>query len=268
MFVSRQLRQQVLKTAVAGFVFFAVSSAVAKDERFETALDGYCVVSYQTVGDAVKGDRAQKAAFRGFMYYFADEDAKRAFELGPLRYVPQLGGLCTTALGGPYGNSFAGDPTVFSVYADKLYLFSSERAKRAYDLKPGYYIARAEELYKRPELQGFCPASYQLVGKAVPGEERLKQIFRGKVYHFANGETQAAFLKDGARYIPKYNGLCAEGTGRLKRYPGAPSVFSVHEGRTYFFFDKEAKGKFDADPSGMIKKAEANWPQVKKMKKP
>ncbi len=266
---SRELRRSVSSVAMMALAFALGSPpAGADEEKFETALDGYCAVSYQTAGQAVKGDPGLRTAYRGFMYHFVNEDAKRAFESNPDRYVPQLGGLCTTALGGPYGNRFAGDPTVFAVYEDKLYLFSSERAKRAYEKKPAYYIARAEELYKTPELRGFCPASYQLAGQAVPGSDKYKTIFRGKVYHLASAEAETAFLSDGAKYIPRYDGLCAEGVARLKRYPGDPSVFTVHEGRTYFFFDGEAKERFESDIAELVKKADANWPEVKKMKAP
>jgi YHS domain-containing protein len=144
-------------------------------------LDGFCPVSYQTEHKAVLGSPNYASEYAGYTYFLASEEAKKKFDADPSRYAPRIGGLCTVALGGPYGNRFWGDPRVFAVVNDRLYLLSSQRAKLSFDKKPLEYIAKAEELYRQPWLKGMCPVSYKLEGKPVEGKSEFQQEFRGHI---------------------------------------------------------------------------------------
>lgn len=241
-----------------------VSGLQAEEEKRAPALNGYCPASYLLIGKAVQGDPSYQSTYAGELYHFANAEAKKTFDADPEKYLPQFGGLCLTALGGPYGNRFPSDPEIFEIVDGKVYLFSSERARRAYhDMGRNRYIPNARDRFNEPQLRGHCPVSYQLAGKAVKGQENYKVVYRTRVYHLAGADAKEAFLKDPEKYEPQYRGYCAIGTARNKRFPTDGSVFSVVDGKTYLLWDDEAKKEFDAHPAEVIKKADANWVTLK-----
>lgn len=228
------------------------------------ALDGYCPVAYQSKHKALKGSREHISVYHGQAYFLSSEDAKKKFDADPKKFLPRFGGLCATALGGTYGNRIPADPKVFMVYKDKLYLFSSERAKRAFETNPDWFIARAEPLYDEPALDGYCVVSYQTRNKAVDGLPEFATKYRGQTYRFASLHARQAFLSDPTKYLPQYDAYCAEGVVRNELYPGDPEVFVVVNGRTFLFFNDRAKMKFVANPFKAIEIADANWATLKK----
>jgi YHS domain-containing protein len=250
----------VLGTLVA---FARVASA---EQPVEPALGGYCPASYLLAGKAVKGDAAYRSEYQGNVYYLADAETKKQFDADPDKFLPQYGGLCTVALGGSYGNRLPSDPTLFRVVDGRVYLFSVERAVKNFDGKPKDYIATADERFAKPMIGGYCPVSYQLAGKAVKGDVKFKQLMRGEVYHLSSAEAKAAFVKEPDKFIPQYAGFCVAGVSKGKRYPGDPTVFAVVDGRTYLFFDENAKKTFEANPTETITTADATWSELKKPK--
>lgn len=247
-------------------MFTAFVPPALAEHGTEPALNGYCPASFLVAGKAVKGDPAIRSEYQGNVYYLADAEVKKQFDADPEKFLPQFGGLCTVALGGSYGNRLPSDPTVFRIVEGKLYLFSQERALKSFDPRPAEYIATANERFAKPMIGGYCPVAYQLSAQAVKGDAKFKQTIRAEVYHLASAEAKAAFLKEPDKYIPQYAGLCAEGVAKGKRYPADPTLFAVVDGRTYLFYDAAAKKTFDTSPAEIIKKADANWPELKKAK--
>ena len=84
------------------------------------ALHGYDPVAYFTVGLPTLGSAKFTATHRGAAYRFASAANKSAFEANPAHYLPQFGGFC--AYGVSVGKKFDGDPRVFEIVDDKLYL--------------------------------------------------------------------------------------------------------------------------------------------------
>jgi YHS domain-containing protein len=229
----------------------------------EPALKGYCPAAYMLEGKAVKGDPEIRSTYTGELYYFSNAEAKKKFDADPEKYLPRFGGLCTTALGGPYQNRLPCDPEVFEVLHDKLYLFSCERAKRAFDTKPQWFISGAKNAFGKPALGGFSPVAYQTRNKAIMGHKSVMTLYRGNVYWFPTASERDTFLENPEKYLPKYDGYCAEGVGRDKRYPADPQTFAVHDGRTYLFYDPKAKVTFLVNPMESARKADANWVTLK-----
>jgi YHS domain-containing protein len=234
----------------------------------ETGLRGHCPVSYHVHGKAVLGDSAFQSTFQGYRYELADPESKTKFDTDPEKYVPRFGGLCTTALGGPYGNRIPPDPSAFKIVDGKLYMFSSERALRSFVLKPPEYINAATERFAKPAIGGYCPVSYHTAKAAVKGDEKFQQQHRTRIYYFADAAAKEAFLKDPEKYVPAYEGVCAEGVAQNKRFPADPRVFLVHEGRLFLFFDDKAKKTFEANPQELIKSGEINWRELKNVPAP
>ena len=49
----------------------------------------------------------------------------------------------------------------------------------------------------KPELRGYCPAAYGLVGKAIKGDPKYSSVQKGHLYYLANADAKKAF--DGIR---------------------------------------------------------------------
>ncbi len=238
----------------------------AKEPKREPALLGYCPAAYLLLGKAVKGDPDYTSTYADELYQLSSAEAGKLFDADPEKFLPQFAGLCTTALGGSYGNRLPSDPKVFDIRNGKVYLFSSPRAKRAYDKSPEWFIARAGPLFAQPALDGYCPVSYQQHNQALKGQPDARHLYRSRFYHFVSDAAKAAFAKEPQRYLPQYDGYCTEGVSRNKRYPADPTQFVVRKNKTYLFFDADAKAKFIARPEEIVHKADANWIQMKNKK--
>lgn len=84
------------------------------------AVQGYDVVSYHTGKRPVRGNGNFVAVHDGATYQFSSEENQKLFENNPDKYVPAYGGYC--AFGVSVGKKFIGDPEVWRIVGDKLYL--------------------------------------------------------------------------------------------------------------------------------------------------
>ena len=84
------------------------------------ALRGYDPVAYFTDGKPVLGDYTITAAHDGATYRCASEDHKALFLKDPAKHLPEFGGFC--AFGTAKGVKVDGDPTVWKIVDNKLYL--------------------------------------------------------------------------------------------------------------------------------------------------
>ncbi len=173
--------RRVFAVAVyAGLLAAAVSQASAQKEP-SAQLKGYCPASYILTGQAVKGDPNQAVTVDGKLYYCADATAKSAFEKDPSKYLPQFNGVCTTALGGTYRNWMIADPTVFDIFEGKVYLFSSARAKAAYDRRPNKYRNTATEEFNKERVVEPVPRPAVTRPTTVPKKKPVYSLLNNKV---------------------------------------------------------------------------------------
>jgi len=93
------------------------------------ALRGYDPVSYFD-GAPVLGTADHSIAHGGATYRFASKANLARFEKDPSHYLPQYGGYC--AYGASLGAKFDGDPLVWKIVNDKLYLNLNPDIKKAW----------------------------------------------------------------------------------------------------------------------------------------
>ncbi len=86
------------------------------------AIKGYDPVAYFTQNKAVKGQTANKVAYKNITYYFATPANAEAFQKMPEKYEPAYGGWCAYAMGAT-GEKVEIDPATFEVRQGRLYLF-------------------------------------------------------------------------------------------------------------------------------------------------
>ncbi len=133
----KDLRTLLIAAAVS------LSSAVfAAEAAPKPELHGYCPVAYGLAGKAVKGVSKYSSTYKGHLYYFASEGAKKAFDEHPEKFPIAYGSWCATGIA--YGHKVASDPTLFVVRDGVTYLFSNEEAKKAFEADPAGTVAKAQ----------------------------------------------------------------------------------------------------------------------------
>jgi YHS domain-containing protein len=115
-------------------------------------------------------------------------------------------------------------------------------------------------------LGGYCPVAYVAMNQAVKGNSQHKSEFQGRTYYLTNADAKKMFDADPAKYVPAYDGLCATAVAQGMKLASDPKLFAVHNGRAYLFSNAEAKTMFEKDKSGIIAKADANWPKLQQQK--
>ena len=229
------------------------------EDRSGPALRGYCPVAYIVNREARRGDSKVASTYGGQVFHLSSAEAKKIFDKYPEKYLPQFDGLCTMALGGPYGNRFDGDPEVYDLRQGKVYLFSSQRALNGFTDGPPSVLDEAEKRFERPLLHGYCPVSLHTEKKVVKGDPKYRAPWRGYMYHLASAEAREQFLKDPSKYAPAYRGFCATAVADYMKRVGKEEIVRVYAGRTYLFADEAARKRFDENPAELVKKADVNW---------
>ncbi len=121
-----------LSIAAAATALSFASQAFAGDQYIDGtgfAASGYDVVAYfdlpqNAVGQSqpapVAGDKDITAEYNGAKFAFSSEANKTAFLADPAKYAPQYDGHC--AYGVSKGGKVPGNPTLWRILDDKLYL--------------------------------------------------------------------------------------------------------------------------------------------------
>ncbi len=114
------------KIAIAvGLFIISTTSFAAKDEIYTSyfgnvGAGGYDVVAYFTDEQPIMGKVDISTEYKNADWYFSSEENLIKFTLNPEMYVPQYGGYCAWAVA--KGSTASGDPLMWTVVDDKLYL--------------------------------------------------------------------------------------------------------------------------------------------------
>jgi YHS domain-containing protein len=140
---------KLLRTVLAGVMLSATLAAsvmaAGVDVNATTtglALRGFDPVSYFTNGAPAEGDLRHTAQYNGATYRFVSKDNKEKFESDPAAYAPVYGGYC--AFGTAMGFKFDGDPTVWKIVDNKLYLNLSKKVQTRWEGEQSEFIQKAD----------------------------------------------------------------------------------------------------------------------------
>lgn len=117
------------------------------------ALRGHDPVAYQTQNRPVPGSPQFTATHEGATYRFASAANRDAFRADPARYAPAFGGFC--AMGVAMGRKLDGDPALFRVVDNRLYLNVSAPVQQRWVQDIPGNIRTANEQW--PALRGKTP---------------------------------------------------------------------------------------------------------------
>lgn len=116
-------------------------------------LRGYDAVAYQTENKAVQGSPAFSAQYGKETYHFASAANRDTFKANPARYAPAFGGFC--AMGVAMGRKLDGDPKVFRVVDNRLFLNVNETVQTRWVQDIPDNVKKAEQVW--PGLKGKTP---------------------------------------------------------------------------------------------------------------
>jgi YHS domain-containing protein len=85
-------------------------------------------------GKEAKGEEKLSLTHKGFKYLFANAEDKARFEKEPKRFEIQLSGECPVVPGAD------GNPEIFTVYNERIYIFASENCLANFKQDPKKYV--------------------------------------------------------------------------------------------------------------------------------
>lgn len=98
------------------------------------AINGYDAVAYFTEGEAVHGLPEYALNWAGVPWYFSSPANRDAFKTAPQAYAPIFGGFGAMAVA--RGFLSEGNPRIFAIIGNHLFLFYSTSNREAFLLSP------------------------------------------------------------------------------------------------------------------------------------
>ncbi len=139
--------------ALLALILFAGAAHAAKDPIYTSlfnnkAASGYDVVSYFTEAAPVEGNENYKTTYKDADWYFASQANLDMFLANPEKYAPQYGGYCAYAAA--LGSTAKGDPLLYHIHEDKLFLNINKDIKQKWLGEKINYIEKADKAW--PDL--------------------------------------------------------------------------------------------------------------------
>ncbi|MEM7061495.1 MAG: YHS domain-containing (seleno)protein [Pseudomonadota bacterium] len=138
----------VAAIAIAGVVSGPPAEAT---NQLATAIGGYDTVSYFKGGEPKMGKAKFHHFWNGAVWFFASEENRDAFAADPTSFAPahapKYDGYCAWAASQNYKRP--GDPNVWQIVDNRLYLFVHEGARDKWRADIPTFIAQADENWVR-----------------------------------------------------------------------------------------------------------------------
>ena len=233
------------------------------------------------------GSAKHTAKHDGAAYRFASKLNKDMFEKNPEAYLPQFGGYC--AFGVTVDKKFDGDPRVFAVVDNKLYLNLNPDIQGMWNKDVSGNIAKAAGKWSKVSsmqahsaalkdqinltssltgasaplaVHGYDPVGFFTDGLAMLGSFKHTTTHAGAAYRFVSEENKSMFEKNPAAYLPQCGGFCAFGVAVGKKFDGDPRVFAIVDDKLYFNLNPDIQAMWNKDVAGNIAKASDQWRKI------
>ena len=115
----KQLHKKLIALMALTVLGMGSTFVFSSTRNVDVAHSGYDVVSYFTVGKAVKGSAEYSSTYKDSTYHFTSDKHQAMFLQNPVKYLPQYDGFC--AYGVTLAQKIKADPTVWKIVNDKLY---------------------------------------------------------------------------------------------------------------------------------------------------
>jgi hypothetical protein len=132
-----------LMTFLSGWPVVARATERVVNDRFTgLAISGYDPVAYFTDAKPVIGKPDYEKSFAQVVWRFRSDGNRQEFSANPDIYQPRYGGYDPVGIG--RGVALVGNPLVWAIVGERLYLFYNEQARTEFILNPDGVIAQAD----------------------------------------------------------------------------------------------------------------------------
>lgn len=133
----------MLALAAAPFASRAAGTErIVVDWHTGLAIEGYDPVAFYTDGKPMPGSPDLELRYGGAVWRFCNIGNREAFAARPDVYMPQFGGYDPVGVG--HGVALAGNPGVWVISGEKLFLFYDRARLESFTADPERAIAAAE----------------------------------------------------------------------------------------------------------------------------
>lgn len=113
-------------------------------------------------------------------------------------------------------------------------------------------------------IGGYDPVAYFTEMKPVKGSDQHRTEFQGSIFLFASAENRETFLAQPEQFAPQYGGYCAFGMAKGYKAAIDPAAFTIVGDKLYLNYNGTVRALWVLDVQGYVKKADRNWPEVRK----
>ena len=121
----------------------ATNERVVTDRYTGLAIGGFDPVAYFTEGRPTLGQPDFEMSEEGTVWRFRNEGNRASFAAHPEIYGPQFGGYDPVDVA--RGVAFAGNPRLWLIAGERLYLFGREETRDAFATAPAKYLPEARK---------------------------------------------------------------------------------------------------------------------------
>lgn len=113
-------------------------------------------------------------------------------------------------------------------------------------------------------IAGYDPVAYFTEKKPVKGKPEFNLEYLGAVWYFSSEANKKLFQASPDTYAPQYGGYCAFGAAGGYKAKISPDAWSIVNNKLYLNYDQNVQMDWLNDKEALIKKADSNWPVIKK----
>ena len=135
---------------MAGAIGAATTEYVVVDRNSGLAISGFDPMAYFIDGAALVGKGEFELRHAGAVWSFRNEGNRSAFAADPEVYAPRFGGYDPVSIAGGLG--IPGDPRIWVVSGERLYLFSLPDHRAAFLNDASRMIAAADRQWPSVQL--------------------------------------------------------------------------------------------------------------------
>jgi YHS domain-containing protein len=125
--------------------------------------------------------------------------------------------------------------------------------------------AQSTEIFsnKKGAINGYDAVAYFKENKPIKGDTQFNYQWKDANWYFSSKENLETFKENPEKHIPQYGGYCAYGTSEGHKAPTQPDAWTIVDGKLYLNYNKDVKALWSKNQSELIKKADANWGELK-----
>jgi len=113
-------------------------------------------------------------------------------------------------------------------------------------------------------VQGYDAVAYFKESRPVKGKNEFRHDWLGAKWYFASAANRDDFARNPEMYVPQFGGYCSWAVAHGYTANIDPEAWKVIDGKLYLNYDRDVQKKWEQDIPGFIKKANENWPKLKK----